>query len=68
NNDPKRSVSITNRALNFLERQVRHGNPFYLQISHYAPHVDIQTRQATLDKYRNKPNWNSITLPRTLER
>lgn len=54
NNDPKRSVSITNRALNFVERQVRNGNPFYLQLSHYAPHVDIQTKASTLEKYRNK--------------
>jgi arylsulfatase A-like enzyme len=53
-NDPKRTVSITRRAINFLERQVDNGNPFYLQISHYAPHVDIQTRQSTLEKYENK--------------
>src|SRR5690606_11246788 len=43
NNDPKRMVSITHRAVNFIERQVKAGRPFYLQISHYAPHVDIQT-------------------------
>ncbi|WP_339926427.1 sulfatase [uncultured Cyclobacterium sp.] len=54
NDDPKRSSSITGRAMNFMQRQVREGNPFYLQISHYAPHVDIQTKQTTLDKYRNK--------------
>lgn len=54
NDDPKRSTTITGRAINFMERQVREGNPFYLQISHYAPHVDIQTKQTTLDKYLNK--------------
>jgi arylsulfatase A len=54
NDDPKRTVSITQRAVNFMERQVRASKPFYLQISHYAPHVDIQTRQATLDKYEKK--------------
>jgi arylsulfatase A len=54
NDDPKRTVSITQRAVNFMERQVRAKKPFYLHISHYAPHVDIQTRQATLDKYENK--------------
>ncbi|MFC4870845.1 sulfatase [Negadavirga shengliensis] len=52
--DPKRTVSITRRAVNFMERQVDQGNPFYLQISHYAPHVDIQTRRTTLEKYQNK--------------
>ena len=55
NDDPKRTVSITSRAMNFMERQVNNGQPFYLQVSHYAPHVDIQTRQATLEKYQNKP-------------
>ena len=54
NDDPKRTVSITQRSVNFIERQVRASKPFYLQISHYAPHVDIQTRQATLDKYEKK--------------
>ena len=54
NNDPKRMVSITHRAVNFIERQVRAGRPFYLQISHYAPHVDIQTMAATLKKYQHK--------------
>lgn len=54
NDDPKRAVSITRRAVNFMERQVNHGRPFYLQISHYAPHVDIQTRETSLEKYRNK--------------
>ncbi len=54
-NDPKRSSSITRRGINFMERQVRAGNPFYLQLSHYAVHVDMQTREATLEKYRNKP-------------
>jgi len=63
NNDPKRTSSITGRAMNFMERQVRQGNPFYLQISHYAPHVDIQTRQATLDKYMKKPKGEKHNNP-----
>lgn len=54
NNDPKRVVSITERAVNFMERQAKQGNPFYLQVSHYAPHVDIQTRQESFEKYENK--------------
>lgn len=54
-NDPKRTVTLADRSANFMERQVSNGNPFYLQISHYAPHVDIQSRQATYDKYLRKP-------------
>ncbi len=53
--DPKRMVTITRRAVNFMERQVKDNHPFYLQVSHYATHVDIQTRDSTFDKYNQKP-------------
>ncbi|MFO7823305.1 MAG: sulfatase-like hydrolase/transferase [Cyclobacterium sp.] len=46
-NDPKRSSSITRRGINLMERQVSAGNPFYLQLSHYAAHVDMQTRNCS---------------------
>jgi len=62
-NDPKKTVSITGRAVNFMERQVRLGNPFYLQLSHYAPHVDIQTKKATLEKYTNKQKGEKHNNP-----
>ncbi|MBK8778745.1 MAG: sulfatase [Saprospiraceae bacterium] len=54
NNDPKRIESITKRALNFMNRQAKSGHPFYLQVSHYATHVDFQTREKTYEKYSNK--------------
>jgi arylsulfatase A-like enzyme len=54
NNDPKRIETITGRAVNFMDRQVESGHPFFLQISHYATHVDIQTREETYQKYRQK--------------
>ena len=47
--DPKLIDHITGRACAFLEEQARAGNPFYLQVSHYAVHLDIFYRQATLD-------------------
>ena len=47
--DPKLIDHITNRACQFLEEQAESGNPFYLQISHYAVHLDIYYRQSTLD-------------------
>lgn len=46
--DPKRIFSLTERAEDFIERQVRDERPFYLQVSHYAVHVDMQTRAETL--------------------
>jgi len=54
NDDPKRIETLTARALNFMKRQVKSGNPFYLQISHYATHVDIQTTEETFNKYLQK--------------
>lgn len=52
--DPKRVFMLTARALNFMERQVRAAYPFYLQISHYATHVDLQARREVYDRYHAK--------------
>lgn len=54
NNDPKRIETITDRALNFMGRQVKSGHPFYLQVSHYATHVDFQAKESTYKKYQQK--------------
>ena len=54
-NDPKRTVTLAERSVNFMERQVSNGKPFFLQISHYAPHVDIQARRDTYDRFLRKP-------------
>jgi arylsulfatase A-like enzyme len=67
-NDPKRIESLTNRANNFMERKSRAGNPFYLQLSHYATHVDMQAKQETHHKYVKKekgvkhsnPAWGAM--------
>ena len=55
NNDPKRINTLTGRAINFMQRQVKAGHPFYLQISHYATHVDMQTTAASYEKFSKKP-------------
>ena len=47
--DPKLIDHITDRACDFLEEHAKSGKPFYLQISHYAVHLDIYYRQSTLD-------------------
>ena len=54
NTDPKRIETITDRALNFMGRQVKAGNPFFLQVSHYATHVDYQAKETTHKKYQQK--------------
>jgi arylsulfatase A-like enzyme len=54
NNDPKRIETLTARAINFMQRNKKSGNPFYLQVSHYATHVDMQTTEELYYKYLNK--------------
>lgn len=52
--DPKRTGTVTARALSFMQRQSAAGHPFYLQVSYYAPHVDIQAKEKTYEKYKRK--------------
>ncbi len=47
--DPKRIDEITIRACDFMARQAASRRPFYLQVSHYAVHLDIYYRRATLE-------------------
>lgn len=63
NNDPKRMYSLTERSMNFMERQVNSHHPFYLQISHYATHVDIQARPETYSKYLEKKKGKKDAEP-----
>jgi arylsulfatase A-like enzyme len=55
NNDPKRIDTLTDRAVSFIRRNQAAGTPFFLQLSHYATHVDMQTRAATYEKFLAKP-------------
>ena len=48
--DPKLIDHITGRACSFLKEQAASGAPFYLQVSHYAVHLDIFYREHTLRK------------------
>jgi len=52
--DPKRMFSITERALGFMEQQAKKGRPFFLQLSHYATHLDMEARPETIEKYKGK--------------
>jgi len=54
NDDPKKTVSVTDRALGFIEKSNRSHHPFYLQVSYYATHVDIQTTGSALHKFTEK--------------
>ena len=51
--DPKKIFSLTQKAINFIEKQAKSNTPFFLQVSHYAVHSDIMMRKETLKKYQN---------------
>lgn len=53
--EPKRVGRVTERGISFMRRSVAAGAPFFLQVSHYATHVDIQTRPETYEHFSNKP-------------
>jgi arylsulfatase A-like enzyme len=50
--DPKRSVSITDNAVQFIRHQSYADAPFYLQVSHYAIHLSAEAKPATLAKHK----------------
>ncbi|MEM9158120.1 MAG: sulfatase [Verrucomicrobiota bacterium] len=51
---PKRVDHISERGANFIRRNAAAGHPFYLQLSYYATHVDIQTKPETYAKFSKK--------------
>jgi arylsulfatase A len=62
--DPKFIFSITDRSVDFVERQARAGKPFFVQLSHYATHAFFQAREATLEKNAKNPVFAKIENPR----
>lgn len=52
--NPKQTDSVTARAIGFLQRQRAAGNPFYLQVSHYATHANMETRGESYDRFSKK--------------
>ncbi|MEM8671684.1 MAG: sulfatase-like hydrolase/transferase [Planctomycetota bacterium] len=53
--DPKLMFSVTEKALEFMSKQAQAGQPFYLQISHYAMHEGRECLPATREKYTQHP-------------
>ena len=53
--DPKLMFSVTEKALGFMTEQAQAGQPFYLQISHYAMHEGRECLPATREKYTRHP-------------
>ncbi len=54
-NDPKKIMELTNKGIAFMQSAVNDNVPFYLQISHYAVHTQIETTQASFDYFNAQP-------------
>ena len=52
--DPKKIYSLTQRSIAFIEKQVQSKTPFFLQLSHYAVHSNIEATKLSLEKYEKK--------------
>lgn len=52
--DPKKIYSLSNKAIEFIEEHEKNGDPFFLQISHYAVHTNIISKIKTHNKYTSK--------------
>ena len=52
--DPKKIYSLTQRSISFIEDQVQSKSPFFLQLSHYAVHSNIEATKLSLEKYEKK--------------
>lgn len=53
--NPKDIFGITNRALIWMKTQVKSETPFFMQISHYATHLAIESRQETYNRVKKYP-------------
>ena len=54
-NDPKNIFSLTDRAIEFMASSKSEKKPFYLQISHYAVHTNIESKEKSYNQLKNKP-------------
>lgn len=61
--DPKLIRSLTDRATAFLADQARDGRPFFLQVSHYAVHLEIQYSPESFAQAQSWPVGRKHRLP-----
>lgn len=53
--DPKNIFSITDRAIDFMLSSKLNNKPFYIQISHYAVHSNLESRESSYFHLKDKP-------------
>ena len=61
--DPKRIMDITKKGVAFMKEQVEAERPFYLQLSHWAVHANLEATAASLAKYEAKPRGSQQVNP-----
>ena len=61
--DPKLIRSLTQRTCEFMETQARSGKPFFVQVSHYAVHLDIFYSEDSINKTKNWVQGKKHTMP-----
>ncbi len=54
NEDPKRTNTVTTRAIAFMQEQANAKKPFYVQASYYAQHLSVVCSEQMLRKYQQK--------------
>jgi arylsulfatase A-like enzyme len=54
---------ITSRAEDFMKACIKDGRPFYVQLSHYATHLSLVSRQETYEYFKNKKPGERHTNP-----
>ena len=50
--DPKNIFSLTNKAIEFITSCTLNQTPFYLQISHYAVHTNIESTEKSFNHFK----------------
>ena len=53
--DPKNIFSLTDRAIEFIDSSKEEEKPFYLQISHYAVHSNVESKEKSYAILKDKP-------------
>ncbi len=61
--DPKLMFTVTHNSIEFMREQVANNHPFFLQVSHYAVHLDVQSTLATYREYLAKPKGTKHDQP-----
>lgn len=61
--NPKQMDSLTDRSIRFMRERAKQGEPFYLQVSHYATHANMETQQNSYEKFAAKPGGTKHKNP-----